>query len=412
MSDRISFLTEEQSEIQSEHEINPRKVRQELDDISAEKKILSQQEYKKIAAVKAVNDTQNTELRISLQHKLNGHYDQLRVLTLEIKDIDEVIESLNKDLVLLKYKVAAKDILEEMPILFCPNCLSPLSEEVVNRGLCENCHKKTIEEQIINSATLKKTIADSILEAQEIKQIKQNELAAVKGKIDNIQREIREAQIQEFEKREEEKDLVYQAITEIKKRLEYLLQREHVLKRYLSVSKELEKLKSQRKDNSAKLTVLRDELLKADTQAALSMQHYSQFIKNFRRYLNAMFDEVVSCELDENYMPIIDNTKISSVSSASLKVAIRLAYMLALLNESIDSKVESSHLGILLLDSPKDKDLDNYRFDKYLQTIDNECSGQIIITGSLSDEDLYKSNLTKATYFEALRTTSKLLKKM
>ena len=412
MSDRISFLTEEQSEIQSEHEINPRKVRQELDDISAEKKTLSQQEYKKIAAVKAVNDTQSTELRISLQHKLNGLYDQLRVLTLEIKDIDEVIESLNNDLVLLKYKVAAKDILEEMPILFCPNCLSPLSEEVVNRGLCENCHKKTIEEQIINSATLKKTIADSILEAQEIKQVKHNEIAAVKGKIDNIQREIREAQIQEFEKREEENDLVYQAIAEIKKRLEYLLQREHVLKRYLSVSKELEKLKSQRKDNSAKLTALRDELLKADTQAALSMQHYSQFIKNFRKYLNAMFDEVVSCELDENYMPIIDNTKISSVSSASLKVAIRLAYMLALLNESIDSKIESSHLGILLLDSPKDKDLDNYRFDKYLQTIDNECCGQIIITGSLSDEDLYKSNLKKATYFEALRTTSKLLKKM
>lgn len=412
MSDRISFLTEEQSEIQSEHEINPRKVRQELDDISAEKKTLSQQEYKKIAAVKAVNDTQSTELRISLQHKLNGLYDQLRVLTLEIKDIDEVIESLNNDLVLLKYKVAAKDILEEMPILFCPNCLSPLSEEVVNRGLCENCHKKTIEEQIINSATLKKTIADSILEAQEIKQVKHNEIAAIKGKIDNIQREIREAQIQEFEKREEENDLVYQAIAEIKKRLEYLLQREHVLKRYLSVSKELEKLKSQRKDNSAKLTALRDELLKADTQAALSMQHYSQFIKNFRKYLNAMFDEVVSCELDENYMPIIDNTKISSVSSASLKVAIRLAYMLALLNESIDSQIESSHLGILLLDSPKDKDLDNYRFDKYLQTIDNECCGQIIITGSLSDEDLYKSNLKKATYFEALRTTSKLLKKM
>lgn len=32
MSNRISFLTEEKSEIQSEHEINPRKVRQELDE--------------------------------------------------------------------------------------------------------------------------------------------------------------------------------------------------------------------------------------------------------------------------------------------------------------------------------------------------------------------------------------------
>lgn len=411
MSDRISFLTEEQGEIQSQYELLPSKVRQELEDISAEKKILSQQEYKKIAAVKAVNDTQNVELRINLQHKLNGLYEQLRTLTLEIKDVDEVIESLNEDLTLLKYKVAAKDILEEMPILFCPNCLSPLPKEKVNEGLCDNCHKKTIEEQIINSATLKKTIADSILEAQEIKQVKNNELAAVKHKIDSIQRELRDLQIQELEKREEENNLIYQAIAEIKKRLEHLLQREHILKRYLSVTKELEKLKSQRKNNSSKLTELKDELLKADTQAALSMQHYSQFIKNFRKYLNAMFDEVAVCELDENYMPVIDNTKMSAVSSASLKVAIRLAYVLALLNESIGSDVETSHLGFLLLDSPKDKDLDNYRFDKYLQMIDSECCGQIIVTGSLSDEELYKNNLKQAKYFEPLRTNAKLLKK-
>lgn len=411
ISDRISFLTEEQSEIQRDYNIFPKKVSQELDDISAEKKVLSKQEYKKIAAVKSVNDTQNAELCINLQHKLKGLYNEQQVLTLEIKDVDEVIESLNEDMALLKYKVAAKDILEEMPILFCPNCLSPLSEETVKKGLCDNCNKKTIEEQIINSATLKKTIADSILEAQEIKQVKQNELTTVKKKIADLQKELRDIQIRELEKREEESDLIYQAIAEIKKRLEYLLQREHLLKRYLLVSKELEKLKSQRKDNSAKLTKLKDDLLKADTQAALSMQHYSQFIKNFRKYLNAMFDEVVTCELDENYMPVIDNTKISAVSSASLKVAIRLAYVLALLNESIDSEVESSHLGVLLLDSPKDKDLDNYRFDKYLQAIDNECCGQIIITGSLSDEELYRGNLTKATYFDALRTTAKLLKK-
>lgn len=77
----------------------------------------------------------------------------------------------------------------------------------------------------------------------------------------------------------------------------------------------------------------------------------------------------------------------------------------------LGSDVETSHLGFLLLDSPKDKDLDNYRFDKYLQTIDSECCGQIIITGSLSDEELYKANLKQAKYFEPLRTNSKLLKK-
>lgn len=411
LSDRISFLTEEQSELQREHDINPRKAHQQVADIAVEKKTLSQQEYKKIAAVKSINDAQQTELQIDLQFKLNQFYDRLRIISLEIKDIDEVINCLNEDLVLLKYKVAAKDVLTGMPIIYCPNCLSPLSEALIEKGLCDNCHKKTAEEKIINSATLKKTIVDSLIEAREIKQVKQNELSDIKRKIDTLQKDIREVQIKELEKQEEANDLIYQAVAEIKRRLEYLLQREQILKRYIFVTKELEKLKFQRKENSAKLTGLKETLLKADTQAALSMQHYSQFIKNFRTYLNAMFEEVVNCELDENYMPIIDNTKITAVSSASLKVAIRLAFVLALLNESIDSDVQSSHLGIVLLDSPKDKDLDNYRFDKYLQTIDKECCGQVIITGSLSDEELYKNNLKNATYFEVLRTTSKLLKK-
>ena len=68
--------------------------------------------------------------------------------------------------------------------------------------------------------------------------------------------------------------------------------------------------------------------------------------------------------------------------------------------------------AIVLLDSPKDKDLDNYRFEKYLQCVNNECSGQIVITGSISDEDVYKKNLTAATFFAPLRTHEKLLKKL
>ena len=124
-----------------------------------------------------------------------------------------------------------------------------------------------------------------------------------------------------------------------------------------------------------------------------------------------MFDELSTCDLDENYMPIIDNTKIGAVASASLKVAIRLSYVLALFNESLEDN-SPSHLGILLLDSPKDKDLDNYRFEKYLQSVNAECSGQIVITGSISDEDVYKKNLTAATFFDPLRTQEKLLKKL
>ena len=98
------------------------------------------------------------------------------------------------------YKAAAKDILEDLPILYCPNCLSELSEETVKKGLCENCHKKTVEEKVINSATLKKTISDSILEAKEIQQFKLNELNSIKKEIEQLQKELRQEKQKIFEK--------------------------------------------------------------------------------------------------------------------------------------------------------------------------------------------------------------------
>lgn len=411
LSERISFLSTEQQEIKNSNDLDDKKISEELTEIETEKAKLVSQEYQKVAAVKAVNDLQHTEDSIAKQKKLNELYEQQQILALELKDIRDVIKALTDDVALLKYKVAAKDILEELPILFCPNCLSELSEEAVKHGLCENCHKKTVEEKVINNATIKKTMLDSITEAKEIEQLKVNALSQIKKDIDTLQTEIREESRRILEKNNQSNNLIYQAVLEIKKRLEYLLKREHLLKKYNSISRNIEKLKMERKGVSGQLSELKEELLRVDNKASLSMQHFDLFKRNFIKYLSCMFEEVAICDLDENYMPIIDNTKINAVASASLKVAVRLSYVLALFNESLEDTVPS-HLGILLLDSPKDKDLDNYRFEKYLQILNNECSGQIIITGSISDEELYKNNLTNAMFFNPLRTHEKLLRKL
>ena len=411
-SDRISFLEEELAEIESHNEINKSKLTEELVEIGSEKKALASQEYKKISSVQTINDSQTIQLDISRQSRLNQLFEQQRTISLELRDIQEVIDSLNGDMVLLKYKVAAKDILEELPLLYCPNCLSELNEETIKKGLCENCQKKTVEEKVINSATLKKTISDSLAEAREIQQIKTNELVSVKKEIEFLQREIRLQQEAMFEQNREANDLIYKAIFEIKKRLEYLLSREQILRKYQTINSELEMLKSRIRELNSKISELKNELLNADTTASLSMQFFVKFKENFKRYLNCMFDEVNACDLDENYMPIVDKTKMTAVASASLKVAIRLSYTLALFNESIDSEEElGNHLGFLLLDSPKDKDLDNNRFDNYLRALNEEAVGQVIITGSISDEHLYRTNLTNAIFFDALRTNDKLLKK-
>lgn len=108
----------------------------------------------------------------------------------EYEQLSKVKTTLNEDIVALNFKIAAKDILEELPILYCPNYLSELSEDTIAHGLCENCNGKTIAEKILNSATLKKTLNDSISEAQELLVVKRNILHQNEAEIDRLEKEI------------------------------------------------------------------------------------------------------------------------------------------------------------------------------------------------------------------------------
>lgn len=411
ISEKINYLIKEKDEIEQKEQIVKNKINAELEEIEEEKRILSDKQYEKISSVQKVNDFDYSKEDIAKQEKLNQLIQRRQVLILEIKDLEDILKSLNEDIVLLKYKAAAKDILEELPVLFCPNCLSELDEIQIQKGLCPNCSKKTQEEKIINSATLKKTISDSILEAKEIKQFKINELAMIEKEISLIQEGIIERKKVIFEKNQEINNLIYKAVYEIKQRLEYIITREQLLLKYKKIVDDIEKHKKIKAEINQCMVKLKEELLDVDNKASLSMKLFDSFKNNFARYLGYMFDEISTCSFDENYMPIIDNSKITNVASASLKVAIRLAYMLALFNEGVETVEGSSHLGLLFLDSPKDKELDDDRFESFLKAIEKECAGQIIITGSFGDNELYSRNLKNARFFDTLTTNNKLLKK-
>ena len=274
--------------------------------------------------------------------------------------------------------------------------------------MCENCHKKTTEEKILNNATLKKTLSDSVSEAQELLVIKRNVLHQNRVEIDSLEKEIQKERKKLFSESQCERNLIQESINDIKLRLEYLIEKENVLKQYRRTKNELDRVKGRKKEISEKLKENKEELLTADNKATTAMHHYDTFKKKFAEYIKVLFTEIDKCSLDENYMPLIDDNKVTAVSSASLKVAIRITYVLALLTSNCGD--DGSHVGFLLLDSPKDKDLDDYRFEKYLRLISRDCKGQILITGSVSDRDIYHKELVNAKFFEELTTEQKLLK--
>ena len=403
-----AFLREQKEKFESMYSYEWKKLDNELLKISEKKELLAEAKYEQISKVKIINDKQTSSELVFKQKALKEKVENDQILKLEISDLDNILKSLSEDILALNYKIAAKDILEELPILYCPNCLSELSEETIKRGLCENCHKKTTEEKILNNATLKKTLSDSILEAQELLVVKRNVLHQNRSEIDSLEKDIQKERKRLFSESQCEQNLIQESISDIKTRLEYLIEKENVLKQYRRTMKDLDRVKGRKKEISEKLKENRDELLKADNKATTAMQHYETFKQKFAEYIKILFTEIDKCSLDENYMPLIDDNKTTNVSSASLKVAIRIAYILALLISNCGE--DGSHVGFLLLDSPKDKDLDDYRFEKYLEIINRDCKGQILITGSVSDRDIYKKALVNAIFFEELTTEHKLLR--
>ena len=404
----VSFLKEQKEKLENTYNYEWRTLDTELLEISEEKELLADAQYEQLAKVKIINDNQTSSVLVSKQKDLQKKIEKDQVLKLEMSDLETILKALGEDLAALNYKIAAKDILEELPILYCPNCLSELSEETMKKGLCQNCNKKTVEEKILNNATLKRTLNDSILEAQELLVVKKNMLYQNRADIERLEGEIRKEKNQLFSESQLERNLLQESINSIKQRLEYLIEKENVLKQYRKNRIDLEYAKQRKKDIVEKLKESKEELLEADNKATIAMLHYDLFKQKFSDYLKTLFTEIETCSLDENFMPIIDQNKMSAVSSASLKVAIRITYILALLNANCGE--DGTHVGFILLDSPKDKDLDDYRFEKYLGIINQNCLGQILITGSVSDREIYKKKLTNANFFEELTTEKKLLR--
>lgn len=404
----VSFLKEQRQKLENAYNYEWKKLDAELLKISEEKELLADAEYEQLSKVRTINNSQSSSELILKQKVLKEKIENDQILKLEISDLENILKSLNEDVVALNFKIAAKDILEELPILYCPNCLSELSEDTVARGLCENCHKKTTEEKILNNATLKKTLNDSITEAQELLVVKRNMLHQNKAEIDRLEKEIQKERKRLFSESQVERNLIQESINDIKQRLEYLIEKENVLKQYRKSKIDLEMAKERKKAISESLKENRELLLTADNKATTAMLHYDSFKITFSEYLKILFTEIDKCSLDENYMPLIDDNKMTMVSSASLKVAIRITYILALLNSNCGE--DGTHVGFILLDSPKDKDLDDYRFEKFLGIIGKCCKGQILITGSVSDREMYKKELANAKFFEELTTEKKLLR--
>ena len=114
---------------------------------------------------------------------------------------------------------------------------------------------------------------------------------------------------------------------------------------------------------------------------------------------------------DIDYMPIINDIPIGKTTSESMKVMGRSSYVISLFTlNTIFKTNEINNIGMSIFDSPRNKDLDADKYQRFLKKLSESSSGQVFLMGSIKDLDLYQECFISDCFFSPLCEVNKLLK--
>lgn len=358
--------------------------------------------------------------------------DNLKVLDFQYRKASEKIENINNEINgyqnyldrihANKYKnKQLKKIQEfstEINIKICPICEAKLHTDI--EAECILCHsdlnKKTSSpEQNLafledEENTFKKVISQRILDKKKI--IEQR--STIKEKI-----------------QEHESQLDHQTQTYAGKEFAQLRQRvldsDSVYKdmeKYSRILERWEDLKPLRRE--IKLIDIKYKKLKEEISKYVQTEDDSSIINSVKSFIKlnvsslGLFkgnkDLINNIKLDstDNYTPYLDNFDIYNISSSSDNIRIILSYYLSLLQTSIKFKKLEKIIypNILILDEPKQQNLDNDSLIDCISVIENipASESQVILT-TYSDVQTDREKFSKHIVYEMKNKTDYLLKR-
>jgi hypothetical protein len=194
-----------------------------------------------------------------------------------------------------------------------------------------------------------------------------------------------------------------------------LTDREYKLNESKQTLIKLNRLESKKNKFSNEIKSLEEDIKLQENKSADEQLLFIKFQEKYKELFIQTYGEEHEISIArESYMPIIDGTNImNSNHSESIKVVSHLAYILNifLFNQYTD-EFKLNSLGLVMLDSPRDKDLDIDKYERLLDLIKNQSSGQLFLTGSLKEQSVYKKHFEEKVFLNSLTSKEKLLKKL
>jgi DNA repair exonuclease SbcCD ATPase subunit len=384
----------------------------ELDELKSEKNDLSTQKYQKLLQLEHTGDKELEKTIVLYRTQLNKLKQEHTKYKIEIIDVDGILKKLSNELLGIRKNIASKTILQNIPVTVCPVCFASLPVEELEMGLCCNCKNHNSEDILQSLAMYKKMIEDSILEAESLKNENNSKIVELKKRISNKEKVLYKEETKYYEKLSEVKEPIDALIQEIKNKIDLITQRYYKLTDLKRILVESNKLKDKKNKINDTITELREQLNEASKKNGDDYNVFSKWKALYQEIFTAINGTDNSVDIsEEDYMPSIDGNNIGKVSSESMKLVAQLSYILSLfqLPTKLDEK-QINEIGFVIFDSPKDKDLDKDKYERFLNELSLSNKGQIFLTGSVKDSESYEKYFEKTTFLPILSDSDRLLK--
>lgn len=385
------------------------KIEDRIEKITIEKKDLLEFKKEKILKLKEREDKVKEKVFIELNQERKLIKQVIRNLQLKIVDLSNTTKKIEMEILDLKKSIAARQLITKIPVTVCPICFSKYNHKHTGSS-CPICNTEKNLTDIEDVTNFLKLLMDSQKESDILKYnieksiiFNQEKLKTINQKIDKIKKE-------ELGYLGEFKIPINEIIEGIIDVIDKLTSEEKNLISLKEVNDDFKINKNEKDIIDNKVKELREEIDELENFKYIKDKKLINKLETmYSKILKFIYDDIGESSLDENLLPKVDSQEIRQASSASLKVAARLSFVLAL---SFLKWNGGNHIGVVYFDSPKDKDIDNDKYGKFIKILEKLNGEQIFISSSIEEKYFFEKIISQEeTMCIELKKGDKLLKK-
>jgi len=347
------------------------------------------------------------------------------ILKREITEYEYYLNKIQYDIEKYDKLKTAKKLIGLIPLETCPRCLNDIKIDEELELSTNNCDLCGSEMQIVedNSLTLE-YLKDELSDFKRLIAMKEEKRKDIEGKLTSARLELKEihSQMDEYEEDIKPKNLeqllyfsreigrISNSIKELEKDREILIKYEKLLEEKANIVSKIDNISEKKKaaENKEEVDKKKIRYFETEFKKMLSTLDFlkqgfeEKKIKEIKDNLGKKGEEIEEESVISNiykniridrkdYYPKIDGINLYNITSSSGLIRIILAYYISLLKTAIKFKVDTNHPFILIMDEPRQQNLDIETFDKMLNDLyklqkDTPNQFQVILASSEQGE--------------------------